>query len=153
MLNKIMMRIILLLTSALTLAGCATIASGSTQTINVRAIDSVHHRIIPGAKCVVADNREHVYHINTNPGHTIVSKGQGALRVSCRRHGYYQTHVGVGSSFNAWTIADIIFWPSAIVDVYSGAYQKYPSHITVIMARGHKPQHAKKPKRVHETIR
>ena len=46
----------------------------------------------------------------------VVDKGKGSLDVRCRRSGYAQSQVGVGQSFNAWTIVNVLFWPGALVD-------------------------------------
>lgn len=124
---------LLALSFCLLLQGCATIISGTTQTISVQAINEQNHQIIPGALCTITDGKGRVYPINSNPGNVLVSKGQGALSVNCHKQGYKQTQIGIGESFNGWTVANIIFWPGAIVDAATGAIQKYPSHITVLM--------------------
>lgn len=124
---------LVLLAATLMLTACATMMSGSTQTVYLQAIDSRTHQVIPGAMCTVTDDKGRVYAFNSNPGSIIVSKNKGALSVNCQKAGYRQTQMGVGQSFNAWTIADVIFWPGIIVDVVTGAVTKYPSHITVLM--------------------
>jgi hypothetical protein len=114
--------------------GCATIVTGTTQPIHLQAIDSRTHQVIPGAICTITDSSGRAYLVNSNPGTVIVTKGQGALIARCERPGYRQKEVGVGQSFNAWTIANVIlFWPGVFVDAMSGAMQKYPSHVTVLM--------------------
>lgn len=119
---------------SLAISGCATIVSGTTQPIHLQAIDSRTHTLIPGAMCTLSDKTGRTYYYNSNPGTVIVTKGQGALTAHCQRPGYIQKEVGVGQSFNAWTIANVIlFWPGVFIDAYSGAMQKYPSHITVLM--------------------
>jgi hypothetical protein len=129
--NKILF---LLALFPLFLTGCATIISGTTQPIHLQAIDSRTHEIIPGAMCTLNDKQGNLYVFHSNPGTVIVSKGQGALIAHCRKIGYRQKEVGVGQSFNAWTIANVIlFWPGVFVDALSGAMQSYPSHITVLM--------------------
>lgn len=127
-------RILFFLVSLLSLAGCATIVSGTTQAIHIQAIDSTTHELIPGAMCTLSDSKGRTYFFNSNPGSVIVTKGQGALTARCRRLGYVQKEVGIGENFNAWTVANVIlFWPGVFVDAMSGAIQKYPSHITVLM--------------------
>ena len=121
--------------AATVLSGCATIISGTTQTINVQAIDSKTNQIIPGATCSITDDKGRIYVISSNPGSVIVTKGQGSLNLKCEKAGYRQTQVGVGENFNAWTVANVLFWPGALVDAATGAIQKYPSHLTAIMER------------------
>lgn len=120
---------------ALALAGCATIFTGTTQTINVQAIDENSNQPIANAICTVTDGKGRVYSLNANPGTVIVTKGQGALDTRCKVAGYKQKQVGVGESFNAWTVANVLFWPGLLVDAATGATQKYPSHITVVMEK------------------
>lgn len=130
----------ILTSSLLLLAGCATVISGTTQTLHIQAIDSRTHEIIPGAMCTLTDSKGRVYTVDTNPGTVVVTKGQGALTASCSKYGYVQKEVGIGESFNAWTVANVIlFWPGIFVDALSGAIEKYPSHITVLM----QPKHGK----------
>jgi hypothetical protein len=125
---------VLLLAATLMMTACATMMSGgSTQTVYLQAIDSKNHKIIPGAMCTITDDKGRVYAFNSNPGSVIVTKNKGALSVTCQKAGYRQAQIGVGQSFNAWTIADVIFWPGIIVDAVTGAVTKYPSHITVLM--------------------
>jgi hypothetical protein len=120
------------------LAGCATVFTGTTQRIDVQAIDTVNHQVIPGASCTVTDGQGAELAVGGNPGSVIVSKGKGALNVRCSRPGYVQKQVGVGQSFNGWTVVNVLFWPGVLVDAATGAITKYPSHITVLMepARG-----------------
>ncbi|MBA2654150.1 MAG: hypothetical protein H0U71_03665 [Gammaproteobacteria bacterium] len=121
------------------ISGCATIVSGTTQPIHLQAIDYQTHEIIPGAVCTLTDSKGRTYGFNSNPGTVVVTKGQGALVACCQKPGYFQKQVGIGQSFNAWTIANVIlFWPGVFVDAYSGAMQKYPSHITVLMDRAYR---------------
>ena len=117
------------------LSGCATMMSGSTQTINVQAIDSQTHHVIPGATCSLFDGEGRAYPVTGNPGSIIATRGKGSLQVKCRARGYQQSQTGVGQSFNAWIIANVLFWPGIIVDACTGATQKYPSHITVLMSK------------------
>jgi hypothetical protein len=118
----------------LSLGGCATIMSGTSQTVNVQVINAKNHKLISGAKCTLKDADGIYYPINSNPGSVNLPRVYGGLNVNCTAKGYYQKQVGAGSSFNAWVVADILFWPGAIVDAATGAAQKYPSHITVLMS-------------------
>lgn len=123
---------------AVVLAGCATVFTGTTQTINVQAIDTVSHQPIPGASCTVINGEGAELAVAGNPGTVMVSKGKGALNVRCVRKGYVQKQVGVGQNFNAWTIVNVLFWPGVLVDAATGAIQKYPSHVTVLMEPAHR---------------
>lgn len=120
------------------LSGCATIMNGgTTQAINVQAIDSETNLPISGAVCHVSTTKDQMAYVNGNPGVATVTRGGGALTVACAKKGYMQTRTASGNSFDAWTIGNVIFWPGFIVDAVSGAAVKYPSHITVVMTRNH----------------
>jgi hypothetical protein len=126
----------LLLSLSLLLSGCATIMNGgSTQKVNVQAVDDATHQLIPGAVCTVVDGQSNSYPVMTNPGVVTLTRGKGALTVSCNKEGYRQSKIAAGDSFNAWALGNIIFWPGIIVDAVSGAALKYPSHLSVIMVK------------------
>jgi len=117
------------------LSGCATIVSGSSQLVHVQAIDAKTHKPIPNARCQLIDSKKVAYTINSNPGSANIPREYGKLQAECTATGYKQKSVATGQSFNAWTLADVIFWPGALVDAATGAAKKYPSHITVLMQK------------------
>lgn len=104
----------------LALSGCATIMSGSSQTVHVQVVDENTHNVIKDAKCTVTNARGVEYPIDKNPGTVQLPKVYGNLEVKCHAKDYYQHSIGVGSSFNAWTLGNIIFWPGLIVDAATG---------------------------------
>ncbi len=124
--------------AVITLSGCATVFTGTTQNIHVQAVDGNTHNLIFGARCTVIDGQGSELMVGSNPGSVVVTKGKGALNVRCVRPGYVQKQVGVGQSFNAWTIVNVLFWPGVLVDAVTGAIQQYPSHITVVMEPAHR---------------
>lgn len=128
--NKSLLTAMIVLSVSLT--GCATMFSGSTQTVRVKAVSSKTNKVIPNAQCTLSTDTNK-YLIDSNPGKVVLSKGQGALHINCKAKGYKQKKVGAGESFNAWTAANVVFWPGAIVDAATGAAEKYPSHITAVM--------------------
>lgn len=122
------------LTACLALAGCATVFSGSTQTVNFKVVDG-NGNLLPGAICTVYDPAGSRYALTHNPGSVVLSRGQGALRVECHKKGYHQVNTAVGDNFNPTTLVNVLFWPGFIVDAASGAYKKYPSHYLVTMEK------------------
>lgn len=117
------------------ISSCAAMMSGTSQTIYVQAVDKTSQQRIPGASCVVKDSKNTTYVVQGNPGSVFMNRGQGVLQTSCSAPGYIQNAVGTGSTFNAWTIGNIIFPLGVVVDVVTGAAEKYPDHITVLMAK------------------
>lgn len=120
---------------ALILSGCATIFSGTSQTINVKVIDASNQQLLSNVSCTVSDGNGITHSIITNPAAISVSKGNGAIRIDCKKAGYKQLNMAVGDSFNALTVVNVLFWPGFIVDAVSGAYKKYPSHYQINMEK------------------
>ena len=120
--------------SFLLLSGCATIFSGTTQSINIKVIDN-NNNLVDSPACLVSDPSGASNTLNSNPGVITVSRGHGVIGIFCKKDGYNQQHVSIGDSFNAVTLIDIIFWPSFFVDAATGAYKKYPSHYVVSMEK------------------
>jgi hypothetical protein len=125
---------IVALGSALLLSSCATILSGTSQTLNVRVIDQ-DKDLLENAHCTVYDGGGGSYALTNNPGTVKVTRSGGSVTVNCSKKGYKQLNTSVGDSFNAVTIANILFWPGFIVDAASGSYKKYPSHYEVQMVK------------------
>ncbi len=121
--------------SVFLLSGCATVFSGSTQTINVEAIDSANHHVLDGVSCVVIEPNGVRQVVSSNPGTVSVTRGSGALNVACKKEGYHQLSTAVGDSFNSTTLVNILFWPGFFVDMASGANKKYPSHYVANMEK------------------
>lgn len=127
--------LILTLTSMLFTSGCATVLSGSSQNINIKVVDSDTQEELAGAKCTVTDGIGNIYPLTSNPGMLRVSKNEGPISIRCKKPGYKQLNMGVGDSFNALTIVNVLFWPGFIIDAVSGAYKKYPSHYMISMEK------------------
>jgi hypothetical protein len=128
---------------AVSLSGCATVVSGTSQTLQIQALDAQTHHTIPGAMCNVITSSGVNIPMTSNPGSVNVARGKGPLQVTCKKAGYNQTQIGVGTSFNAWTIADVLFWPAFIVDGLDGAYSQYDqSFVTVLMSSKGAPYHS-----------
>ncbi len=118
---------------ALMCSACATVFSGTTQTINVAVQESENHNNLDNAVCRVTDGSGGVYSINSSPATVTVSRANGSVIINCKKDGYKQVNTMVGDSFNPVTLVNVIFWPGFIVDAVSGSYKKYPSHYVVIM--------------------
>ncbi len=116
-------------------SGCATIMSGSNQNISVKIIDSNSNNILEGVSCVAINEIGDSYVINGNPGFVKVPVGKGALIINCKKNGYKQLNAQVGNNFNKTSLANVIFWPGMLVDLGTGAYQKYPSHYVISMEK------------------
>lgn len=129
------MRVIISALLVVVLAGCATIFSGTSQTINVKIVDAANQQLLTNASCSVVDDSGPISSITSNPAAITVSRSNGAIHINCKRSGYRQLNMAVGDSFNAVTVVNVLFWPGFIVDAVSGAYKKYPSHYVINMEK------------------
>lgn len=118
------------LVSGFLVSGCATITTGTDQSISV-----VSEQDVEGAKCELTDKKGRVYYIQTTPGTTSVHKGDGPMTVICRKDGYKTTTVVVDESFHGATLGNILLGGGIgiVVDSMSGAAQKYPDQVIVWM--------------------
>jgi hypothetical protein len=127
---------ILVFVLSLILSSCATVFTGTSQNISLQAVDVETNKPIEGPiSCTLTDSKGVSYIIPTNPGSVLVKKEYGPITPMCKKDGYVQRNFGVGSSFNAVSVVNILFWPGFLVDAATGSMHKYPSHITVFMER------------------
>lgn len=119
----------------LSLSGCATIFSGTTQKLNIKVVDANTQERLTGASCTIRNDDGNVYAIHSNPGTVEVSRNGGELDFTCGKEGYRQGVVMTGNSFNKTTLVNIIFWPGFLVDAATGSHKKYPTHFVVTMEK------------------
>lgn len=105
--------------------GCATITTGTTQTIGVKTNPE-------GADCQFTREGTLVGRVNPTPGTIQIGKGYGNITVSCRKDGYEELAGTVGSEFQAMTLGNILLGGiiGVAVDAASGALAKYPESVT-----------------------
>lgn len=114
------------------ISGCATVLDGTTQNVRFQAVNSRTNQVIPGAMCMISDGSGQQHRI-ANPGSVVLTKGAGALNVSCKKNGFYGKEQGVGQNFSKLSLINILFWPGFIVDAATGAIQHYPENVTIYM--------------------
>ncbi len=120
----------LLLPAMLLLQSCATVTTGTGQTITV-----VTERDVQGANCVLTDQENGEWKLTTTPGDVTVTKGGGPMTVVCRKEGYRDGSVlvdedVVGATYGNILIGGVI---GIAIDAASGASQNYPEVITIWM--------------------
>jgi hypothetical protein len=117
----------LLLSVALALmaGGCATVVSGTTQTIGVNTDPE-------GADCQFRRKGMLVGRVNPTPGTMQVGKDYESVSVSCTKEGFEDTTGVIGSEFQAMTLGNILLGGvvGVVVDAASGAMMKYPESVT-----------------------
>ena len=118
----------------LSLSGCATMFSDKTQQINLKVVDH-ENELIENPSCVITDPHGESTASTDNPAIVNISRGNGDLRINCRKAGFTQDSTAAGSNFNSTSLVNLLFWPGFVVDAATGAYKKYPSHFIVTMKK------------------
>ncbi|APV51275.1 hypothetical protein BWI17_17245 [Betaproteobacteria bacterium GR16-43] len=108
------------------LPGCATVLSGTNQTLNITSAP-------PGASCRITRDGLPIGTIAATPGKLEVGKGAGHVKIACIKPDYIESVVTLPSHYQTST-----FWnnagPGIIglgVDAASGAMYQYVPDVTV----------------------
>ena len=115
----------LLVVLGTTLTGCATVVSGTTQTIGVNTDPE-------GADCQFTRKGVLVGRVNPTPGTLQIGKDFESVSVLCRKEGFDDTAGVIGTEFQAMTLGNILLGGliGVVVDAASGAMTKYPEVVT-----------------------
>lgn len=113
------------LLAASLLGGCATVVSGTTQTIGINTDPE-------GADCQFTRKSVLVGRVNPTPGTIQVGKDYENVAVLCRKDDFDDTAGVIGSEFQAMTLGNILLGGiiGVVVDAASGAMMKYPEAVT-----------------------
>ena len=109
-------------------SACATIISGTTQDLYVDSEPK-------GASCTVDRQGAVVGMINPTPGKVNVPRHKDNIVVSCALDGYEQSNEVLASSFSGATFGNLLLGGivGVVIDASSGANNKYPERIVVVM--------------------
>ena len=112
-----------LLIGALALSGCATLTSGTTQSILVDTFNA------PGATCKGVDKRGREYYWVNTPSASTVQKGDGPMSIACEKTGFKKTVHTIDETLVGTTFGNIILGGGVgiFIDAASGAAQEYPT--------------------------
>lgn len=120
------------------MAGCATIAEGTTQDMTVLSAPENN------AFCTLTNGKGR-WNTKT-PGTVRVAKSVSAMNIACNKAGYDEGRVRVPSKPNVALAGNIIIGgiPGAAIDTVSGAGFTYPHNVNVVMPKKqhHKPKKA-----------
>ena len=112
------------------LTGCASIVSGSKQTI------SIETAAVKNAECSL-ENDKGKWFINQTPGSVVVHRSYKNLEVNCEKKGYKKSISSVKSRTIPLAFGNVIFGlggaVGAGVDIANGAAYEYPTNIMVPM--------------------
>jgi len=114
--------------AALTLGGCATITTGSGQSLTVLTDPA-------GAECKLDRKGQTLAVVNPTPGTVQIDKSKDAITIRCTKDGFMETAGTLDSEFQGMTFGNIIFGGiiGVAVDAGSGAMNEYPSSLTLTM--------------------
>lgn len=109
-------------------SACATIISGTTQDLY---IDSEPK----GASCKIDRQGATVGMVNPTPGKVNVPRHKDNIVVACSLDGYEQSNEVLASSFTGATFGNLLLggFVGVVIDASSGANNKYPERIVVVM--------------------
>lgn len=110
-----------------TLAGCATITQGTSQSIAITTLPAV------GANCTLT-GREGTWYVTT-PGVANVQKSKEDIAIQCNKDGWRNASAVIPASFQGWTLGNVLAGGlvGVVVDASSGAMNKYPHAFQVPM--------------------
>ncbi len=130
-------RLAMLVGLALACSGCATVVGGTTQEIFVQSEPA-------GAYCKVDRQGVTVGVISSTPGKVALSRSKESVVVSCTLKDYEQSNEVLLASFTGATVGNIIAGGvvGIIVDAASGANNKYPDRVMVVMTPANFPDDA-----------
>jgi len=123
------MRRALALAGMILLSACASITTGTEQSIFVETPK------VTGAACELTDSKLGKWTVKSTPGSVKVKKGDGPMNVVCTKAGYEAANISVEETLVGATLGNIILGGGIgiLVDAASGAAQKYPDRIVVRM--------------------
>ena len=120
----------LIVSSALLMASCGSILSGTSSNVAVNAYQN--GQLVNGAECIL-DNKKRQYRVVT-PANISIDKSRKDMTAKCEYNGMTSNVTEADSSFNAETLLGILLdWGiiSIPVDFISGGAWDYPERIDV----------------------
>lgn len=126
------LKLIVALTAAISLSGCASIIKGSNQDIAFNTGD------VEGATCVVTGgSKNEVNDTVVTPGVLELPRSKKALLVNCTKPGMGSGTKSVKGNLEPWLAGNLLFGglPGITIDAFTGSIHKYPGEINVTMVQ------------------
>lgn len=119
-----------LLAIGLLSSGCASIVKGTDQNIAINTDPN-------DATCTVKRNGATISVIEETPHILLVPKSRNDLAIACKKQGYEPSLTVVNSEGEVMTAGNLIFGGliGLGVDAATGAINKYPENVTIVMRR------------------
>lgn len=126
-LRRVMIAVALSAAAALT-SGCASIASGTTQTLQIASNPDKAH-------CDLHREDKVIGAVSSTPGGVVVEKTKHDITVKCRKEGYQEATGQLPSGIEGSTWGNIILGGGIgwAIDSARGADNKYPEAITITL--------------------
>jgi hypothetical protein len=118
----------LLLAMSLTLAGCATIVEGTSQSIMVDLSPQE-------ATCVAFRDGTQIASVGGTNRTMNVQKSRHDIILRCSAPGHQTADSKVESSASGWGVVGAVTLDFGVVDYATGALNKYPNSVTVALVR------------------
>jgi hypothetical protein len=122
-------RIITAIAASLSLSACATVMSGTDQSIAV-ATDP------PGASCSIDRNGTHIGLVSPTPGSIHLDRSKDDLTFTCKDPGYQDAKLSQSPHFTGATFGNILIGGlvGVAVDAATGANFRYPDNVSIPLA-------------------
>ncbi|MFO1081397.1 MAG: hypothetical protein U1E23_12335 [Reyranellaceae bacterium] len=119
------------------LGGCATIVNGTTQDVMLETQPE-------GAACKVERQGALVASVDPTPGKVKLPRQSDVLTVTCTRDGFEPSKEALTSTFSGATFGNLLLGGlvGVVIDSSSGANNKYPERVSVILTPGTFPSEA-----------
>lgn len=107
---------------------CASITTGTTQTVTVNTEPS-------GASCELKRNNITIGIVNPTPGSITIDKSKDHVSVLCDKDAHESAGGTLASELQGMTFGNILFGGliGVAIDAGSGAMNKYPSSVTLVL--------------------
>jgi hypothetical protein len=121
-------RLAAIIAVALASTACATIVNGRSQDLYVETQPDA-------ASCKIDRQGATVGVVNPTPGKTSIPRHKDNIVVSCALDGYETSNEILASNFSGVTFGNLLLggFVGVVIDASSGANNKYPEKITVIL--------------------
>lgn len=130
-------RLMLVVGLMATTAACATVVGGTSQDVLIESEPK-------GAECTVDRLGANIGVVRPTPGRVNISRSKDNVIVSCGLDGYEQSNEVLASSFTGATIGNLLLGGlvGVAVDAASGANNKYPDRVMVVLTPASFPSDA-----------
>ena len=130
-------RLVVIIAWALASTACATIVNGTSQDLYIETQPDA-------ASCKIDRQGAILGVVNPTPGKTSIPRHKDNIVVSCTLEGYETSNEMLASNFSGVTFGNLLLGGlvGVVIDASSGANNKYPEKVTVILTPATFPSEA-----------